>query len=276
MAPNGIVYKTAHRDDANSDNRSSLPQSVWKLRSILISDLATIVLTIGMGSLSAICSLWDRDGRAQHRLARQWGRMLLAVSFARATVRGAEKLDPDSSYVVVSNHSSYMDIPALYSALPLEIRFFAKKGLFSIPLLGWHLRRAGHLPVVRGDARASLKSMSEGARLIRARGVSVLLFPEGGRTEAGIRPFKEGAAYIAIKAGVPVVPVGLVNMRSVLPMHSNLLRPAAIEINIGDPIPTTGMTLHDRTRLNEILQERVAELAHDELTGDQLATPVTN
>src|SRR5215469_603111 len=172
---------------------------VWKIRSILISDLATILITIAMGSLSLICSLWDRDGRTQHRIARQWGRMLLAVSFVRATVRGAEKLDAHASYVVISNHSSYMDIPALYSALPLEIRFFAKKGLFSIPLLGWHLGRAGHLPVVRGDPRASLKSMSEGAKLIRARGVSVLVFPEGGRTAAGIRPFKEGAAYIAIK-----------------------------------------------------------------------------
>src|SRR5579863_4301149 len=136
-----------------------------------------------MGTLSLICSLWDRDGRAQHRLARQWGRMVLAVSFARATVRGAGKLDPNASYVVVSNHSSYMDIPALYSALPLQIRFFAKKGLYSIPVLGWHLGRAGHLPVVRDDPRASLKSMTEGARLIRARGISVLLFPEGGRTE---------------------------------------------------------------------------------------------
>jgi 1-acyl-sn-glycerol-3-phosphate acyltransferase len=206
---------------------------VWKLRSILISDLATILLTIAMGCVSLICSLWDRDGRAQHHLARQWGRMLLAVSFVRATVR------------------------------------FAKKGLFSIPLLGWHLSRAGHLPVMRGDARASLKSMSDGAKLIRQRGISVLLFPEGGRTEAGIRPFKEGAAYIAIKAGVPVIPVGLVNMRGVLPMHSLLLRPAAIEINIGDPIDTSAMTLHDRGRLNEILQERVGELA-----GDRVATAV--
>ena len=244
---------------------------MWKIRSVLISDLATILLTILMGSVSLLCSLWDRNGRTQHRLARHWGRMLLAVSFVRATVRGAEKLDPAASYVVVSNHSSYMDIPALYSALPLEIRFFAKKGLFSIPLLGWHLGRAGHLPVVRGDPRASLKSMSEGARLIRARGVSVLVFPEGGRTEVGIRPFKEGAAYIAIKAGVPAVPVGLVNMRSVLPMRSWFLRPAAIEVNIGDPIETSGMTLHDRGRLNEILQERVAELA-----GDRVAAPITN
>ena len=216
-----------------------------------------------MGVISHICSLWDRAGRTQHSLARQWARMLLAVSFVRATVRGAEKLDPDTSYVVVTNHSSYMDIPALYYALPLELRFFAKKGLFSIPLLGWHLRRAGHLAVVRGDARASLRSMSEGAKLIRERGISVLLFPEGGRTETGIRPFKEGAAYIAIKAGVPIVPIGLVNMRSVLPMHSLLLRPAKVEINVGEPIDTTGHDRYDRGRLNEMLQERVAGLARE-------------
>lgn len=233
----------------------------------MVSDLAAIVLTIGMGVISHICSLWDHDGRTQHRLARQWGRMLLAVSFVRSTVKGAEKLDPETSYVVVANHTSYMDIPALYSALPLELRFFAKKGLFSIPLLGWHLRRAGHLPVVRDDARASLKSMSDGAKLIRERGISVLLFPEGGRTETGIRPFKEGAAYIAIKAGVPVVPVGLVNMRNVLPMDSLLLRPAAVEVNVGEPIDTAGMTLHDRGRLNEMLQERVAELAGERVVS---------
>jgi 1-acyl-sn-glycerol-3-phosphate acyltransferase len=214
-----------------------------------------------MAVISHICSLWDRDGRAQHRLARRWARMLLGVSFVRSRVTGAGNLEPGGSYVVVSNHSSYMDIPVLYDALPLEIRFFAKKGLFTIPLLGWHLRRAGHLPVIRGDARASLKSMSEGAKLIRQRRISVLLFPEGGRTEAGIRPFKEGAAYIAIKAGVPIVPVGLVNMRSVLPMHSLRLRAADVEVNIGEPIDTSAMTLHDRARLNEMLEERVAALA---------------
>jgi 1-acyl-sn-glycerol-3-phosphate acyltransferase len=214
-----------------------------------------------MATISLICSLWDRRGHWQHRLAQEWSRMLLAVSFVRSTVTGVEKLRPGASYVVVANHSSYMDIPALYTALPLELRFFAKKGLFSIPLMGWHLHRAGHLPVVRGDARASLKSMSEGAKLMREKGISVLLFPEGGRSEAGIRPFKEGAAYIAIKAGVPVVPVGLVNVRGVLPMHSLMLRPGTVEIHVGDPIETTGLTLHDRGRLNELLQDRVAQLA---------------
>jgi 1-acyl-sn-glycerol-3-phosphate acyltransferase len=244
---------------------------VSKLRAVLISAPAVIILTIGMGLISQLCSLWDRRGRAQHWLARQWAKMLLGVSFVDSTVRGADQLDCDTSYVVVANHSSYMDIPALYSALPLQLRFFAKKGLFSVPLLGWHLKRAGHLPVVRGDARASLKSMSDGAKMIRQRGISVLLFPEGGRTEAGIRPFKEGAAYIAIKAGVPVVPVGLVNIRGILPMHSLLLRPGRVEINIGEPIDTAGMTLHDRGRLNEILQERVSELA-----GEAIASTIVN
>lgn len=239
-----------------------------KIRALVFSAPAVIFLTIVMGSISWICSLWDKQGRTQHMVARQWGRMLLAVAFARVRVSGAEKLDANTSYVVAANHSSYMDIPSLYSALPLEIRFFAKKGLFSIPLLGWHLKRAGHLPVVRGDARASLKSMSEGAKLIRERGVSVLLFPEGGRSETAMRPFKEGAAYMAIKAGVPAVPVGLRNARGILPMHSVILRPGTVEINIGDPIDTTGMTLKDREKLNETLQERVAELA-----GEPSPTP---
>jgi 1-acyl-sn-glycerol-3-phosphate acyltransferase len=234
---------------------------VWKLRAVFFSAPAVILLTAGMAVISLICSLRDRGGRAQHRLAQQWSRMLLAVCFVRCEVEGAEKLDPNTSYVVVANHSSYMDIPVLYGAIDLQLRFFAKKGLFSIPLLGWHLVRAGHLPVVRGDARASLKSMSDGARLIRERHISVLLFPEGGRSEAKIRPFKEGAAYIAIKAGVPVVPVGLMNVRGVLPMHSLLLRPAKVKVHVGAPIDTSAMTPHDRGRLNELLQEQVAELA---------------
>ncbi len=157
--------------------------------------------------------------------------MLLAVSFVRAKVRGAGGLDPGTSYVVVANHSSYMDIPALTAPFPWSFAFLPSRACVFDLSVWLHLHRAGHLPVVRGDARASLKSMSEGAKLIRERGISVLLFPEGGRSEAGIRPFIEGAAYIAIKAGVPVVPVGLVNMRSALPMHSLLLRPAKVEVS---------------------------------------------
>ena len=176
-------------------------------------------------------------------------------------VHGIEKLDPRRSYVLVANHASYMDTPAVLSCIPLQFRFFAKKGLFSIPFMGWHLRRAGHLPVVRDDPRASIKAMSEGARMLVENRVSLLLFPEGGRSEVSMRPFKEGAAYIAIKAGVPAVPIGLVNTRQILPMHSALIRPGTVQIFVGDPVPTAGMTLQDRGRLNAMLQDRVAEMA---------------
>jgi 1-acyl-sn-glycerol-3-phosphate acyltransferase len=246
-------------------------KNVWKLRAILFSVPAIVLATALMASVSLIASTWDRAGRTQHRVAQLWSRMLLRLCFVHYRVFGMEKLDPAGSYVLVSNHASYMDTPAVLSSIPLQFRFFAKKGLFSIPFLGWHLARAGHLPVVRGDARASLKSMSEGARLIRERGISLLLFPEGGRSEAdeGIRPFKEGAAYIAIKAGVPAVPVGLVNTRTVLPMHSGVIRPGTIEIHIGDPIETRHMAPAERGRLNETLQDRVAQLSRQ-----QTKTPV--
>ena len=213
-----------------------------------------------MGTVSLISSIWDRSGFTQHRIAQAWSRMLLAAGFIRCKVIGAEKLDPSRSYVLAANHASYMDTPAVLSSIPLQFRFFAKKGLFSIPLLGGHLNRAGHLPVVRDDPRASLRTMSDGAKLIRERGVSLLLFPEGGRAETQMRPFKEGAAFIAIKSGVPAVPVGLRGTRQVLPMHSMMVRGGEIEVIVGDPIETANMTPHDRGRLNQMLQDRVAEM----------------
>ncbi len=234
---------------------------MWKLRAFLFSIPAIALATIVMAMISLTCSLWDKGGYTQHAIARLWSRMLLALGFVRCRAFGTEKLDPAKSYVLVSNHASYMDTPAIVSSLPLQFRFFAKKGLFSIPFLGWHLGRAGHIPVVRGDARASLKNMSEGAKMMRERNISLLLFPEGGRSPSGMQAFKEGAAYIAIKGGVPIVPIGLVRTREVLPMHTLMIRSGTVEVHVGEPISTDGMTLKDRGALNELLEKRVAELA---------------
>ncbi|MBZ5626421.1 MAG: 1-acyl-sn-glycerol-3-phosphate acyltransferase, partial [Acidobacteriia bacterium] len=186
------------------------------LRSLLFSTPLIGLATVIMWTCSMIASLFDPLGNSQHKMARIWGRMLLAVSFIRVRADGLEKLSPDANYVFVANHASYMDIPALLSQLPYQFRFFAKKALYKIPFLGWHLKRAGHVPVDRSNARASLKSMSEGARIVAQGRISVLLFPEGGRAPQGLREFKEGAAYIAIKAGVPVAPIAIVGMRPLL------------------------------------------------------------
>jgi 1-acyl-sn-glycerol-3-phosphate acyltransferase len=230
------------------------------LRSSLFSIPLLVLATVVLGTCSIVAGWFDPSGRTQHALARVWGRILLAVSFIRVRAEGLERLDAHANYVFVSNHSSYMDIPALLTLLPYQFRFFAKKGLYRIPFLGTHLRRAGHLQVDRSSARASLKSMSEGARIVAERGVSLLLFPEGGRNPKGLRAFKEGAAYIAIKAGVPVVPMALIGMRELLPMGSIHLRSGRAVLRIGNPILTAGMKISDREALNERLYAEVAAM----------------
>lgn len=217
-------------------------------------------MTIAMGTISLITSLFDATGRRQHRLARLWSRILLRISGIHAESQGVERLDPARSYVLAANHCSYMDTPLVLATIPLEFRFFAKKGLFLIPLMGTHLYRAGHIPVVRDNPRASIKSMAEGARLIRERGISVLLFPEGGRNEGELREFKEGAAYVAIKAGVPIVPMGILGTREVLPIHNWLVRPGTVRLVVGEPIETVGLTVQDRGELTARLREAIEAL----------------
>src|SRR5437879_2694695 len=148
--------------------------SLAYIRSLLITDPIIILATILMGSVSLLASLFESSGRVQHKISRIWERMLLAVSGVEMRTEGLERIDPRGAYVFVANHRSFMDVPVLLAHIPLQFRFLAKKGLFLIPILGTHLRRAGHLPVVRDNPRASLRSMSDAAKIIRARGVSVM------------------------------------------------------------------------------------------------------
>jgi 1-acyl-sn-glycerol-3-phosphate acyltransferase len=230
------------------------------IRTIVWTAPLIALATVIMSTISVIASFFDPSGDTPHRLARTWAKLLLRIGFVRVETEGIEKLDTHAPYVLASNHTSYFDTPVIIANIPLQFRFFAKKGLFQIPFLGTHLQRAGHFQVVRDDPRASLKSISEGARQIREKRISVLLFPEGGRSEKSLREFKEGAAHIAIRAGVPLVPVGIVGARSVLPMHSMHVMPGTIGLRIGDPIPTTGMGPRDRGPLTRRAIRQVADL----------------
>jgi 1-acyl-sn-glycerol-3-phosphate acyltransferase len=234
--------------------------SLGLLRALLITDPLIILATVAFGSASLAVSFFDSNGRRQSRIARAWSRALLRIAGVRVETIGAEKIDPNGSYVFASNHLSYMDTPVVLSQIPVQFRFLAKKSLFSIPLLGHHLARAGHIAVPKDNPREAVKSMSEAGRVIRERGISVLIFPEGGRSLTGLQPFREGAAYIAIKAGVPVVPIALTGTFEVLPMGSANVRPGRVVLRVGEPIPTSELKLQDRGRLTEELQERVAAM----------------
>jgi 1-acyl-sn-glycerol-3-phosphate acyltransferase len=234
--------------------------SLGLLRALVLTDPLIILATILFGSVNLLVSLFETTGRRQVAIARYWSRTILFLAGVKVHVEGLEKIDPKGSYVIVSNHLSLMDTPVVLAFIPVQFRFLAKKGLFKIPFLGYHLQRAGHIPVPREDPRAAVKTMAEAGRIIRERGISILVFPEGGRSLEGLQPFKEGAAFIAIKAGVPAVPISLTGTREVLPMGSLHIRPGKVSLRVGDPIPTAGMKPHDRGALTQLLHERVAEL----------------
>jgi len=236
------------------------------LRSILFTEPLIIVATIVFGAISLTVSFFDPTRHKQNAMARAWARVLLAVSRVEVTVEGLEKIKEDGSYVFVSNHLSYMDTPVALANIPVQFRFLAKRGLFQIPFMGWHLARAGHIPVPRGDARAAVKTMTLAAQVVREQKISLLIFPEGGRSRKGeMRPFMEGAAYIAIRAGVPLVPIGLQGTREVLPYGSGNIRGGPVILRIGDPIPTDRATLRDRVPLTELLRERITKLVEQNL-----------
>jgi len=194
-------------------------------------------------------------------VGRVWARSLLWITGVRVTVEGLEKIDLNRNYLFCSNHLSYMDTPVVLGTIPVQFRFLAKKSLFKIPFLGYHLHRAGHIPVPRDDPRAAVKTMSEAGRAIQERGISLLIFPEGGRSiTAELNGFKEGAAYIALKAGVPVVPLALEGTQHVLPTGSLMVRPGSVTLIVGDPIPTAGLTLRDRAALTTRLHDTISAL----------------
>ena len=235
-----------------------------RLRAVLLTAPLIILSTVFFGLISVAISFFDQTGDRQIRVARAWARSLLLVSGIRVTVEGLEHIRPDGSYVLASNHASYMDTPVVMASIPVQFRFLAKRGLFQIPLLGTHLGQAGHIPVPREDPRASVKTMQLAAETIVQRHISMLIFPEGGRSLDGVlQPFKEGAAYIAIRAGAPIVPLVLIGTHDVLPMHSSIVRPGRVTLRILPPIETAALTLKDRGRLTEQLHE---------LIGTQLTT----
>lgn len=231
-----------------------------RLRGLLIADPGIILLTIFYGTLSAFVSFFDKTGNTQMRLARIWAKELLGVSRVKVRVEGLEQIDAKGSYVFISNHLSFMDTPTVLANIPVQFRFLAKRGLFQIPLLGTHLSQAGHIPVPRGDPRASVKVMQQAAATIQQKRISLLIFPEGGRSHDGhLRPFKEGGAYIAIKAGVPVVPVVLIGTRNVLPMGSGVVCSGEVILRLLKPIETAQLTLKDRGKLTEELRTAILQ-----------------
>lgn len=201
--------------------------------------------TIVMATISLLLSLYDPTGKRQHWCAQVWCRMIAVTAGARVRVYGAKYLSRGTSYVFLSTHQSYMDIPAMLGYLPAQLRIAAKKSLFRVPFMGWHLKRAGHIPIDRSSTENAVASMQKAASYVHD-GICAFVFPEGTRSRDGyLHKFKKGGFKLAIQAGAPIIPITIIGSRQILPPDELIFRAGPIEMYVDAPIPTAGLTDED-------------------------------
>jgi 1-acyl-sn-glycerol-3-phosphate acyltransferase len=217
------------------------------------------VVAIPLSIIALISTPVDRSGWTFHAMSRLWSGFILWIFGISVTVKGEENLEPGTHYIYISNHASAFDIPAVVKGIPDDIRFVLKKELTRIPIWGWALKYGHYITIDRSNAREAVKSLDEAAVRIR-NGASVILFAEGTRTRDGrMQPFKRGAFTLAVKAGVPIVPVTINNTFRILPKGKKVVRPSDIGLVIGKPFRTDTVTgREEEERLMENVREAVA------------------
>ena len=231
-----------------------------RLRGYFIINPLIWLYTIVLGTLSLIASLFDRSGRIQHGFARLWSWLILKTALSPVTVIGMEKIDTSKPHLYAVNHLSAMDIPVLYTQIPVQFRILAKKELFRYPFMGWHLSRSGQIPVDTESALASMRALNHAARTLHD-GMPLMIFPEGGRSRDGhIQPFMGGGFYVAIKAGVDVVPMAIVGTFEMLPMNTYHIKPQKLTLLVGDPISSKGHSPKDVEKLSAQVKKAIEEM----------------
>jgi len=217
------------------------------------------------GAVSLAASSRPPPANSQHRIARVWAKMLLAVTSSASAPRGASTNSTlAASYVFRRQPRQLHGYPPPSSRGFLPVPVLRQEKPLRNPFLGTHLRRAATCRLSVSSPPRFAQEHDREWPLIAQRGVSVLLFPEGGRSPHGLRDFKDGAAYIAIKAGVPVVPIAIVGMRPLLPMGSiHIRRKGTVLLRVGDPIPHRGPQALGHTELTQRLYREVSHLLED-------------
>ena len=225
---------------------------------------AIAVYTIVLGAISLASTLFDTRGRAAHWCARTWSRLILLTTGVTVESSGIDRLDPRGTYVFVANHQSIYDIPVLFWSLPQQLRIIAKESLGRLPFIGWHLRRTGHMLVDR--KRPDRTKVFDWANRLMANGLSLIVFPEGTRSRDGrVARFKGGGFYLALEAGLPVVPISIVGSRHVMLKGRVATYPGRVTLIVHDPIDTRGLADTDRRTFAEGVRQIIAAAAETDL-----------
>src|SRR5438105_423627 len=226
-----------------------------------IAVLVTVPLALATLAVAAIRS----NARLIDRIIRLWARSIVRGAGIDLRTEGTEMVDRKQRYIIIANHHSYFDIPCIFAAIPQPIRFMAKVSLFKIPIFGWAIGRAGFIPIDRKNRRTAVKSFELAVDRIR-KGNTVVVFPEEGRSrERAMRPFQRGGFLLALRSGLPILPVAIVGTFDVFPANAKRVKPGPVIVRVGTPIPTEGLTVREKDRLLEESREQILRL----LSGEQ-------
>jgi len=235
-----------------------------RLRSYFILSPLIWAYTIVLGTLSLICSLFERDGRMQHNLARFWSWLIMKTILSPVKVTGMDIGEDRNAHgkprVYAVTHASALDIPILYVYLPFQFRIIFKSELLSYPFIGWHLKRSGQVCINQQNPSVSIGAIKSALRSLRS-GMPLVIFPEGGRTRDGkIQPFLPGAFFLAIKAQADIVPIALVDTFDLLPMNTYHIKCQPLEMRVGAPVSTAGLTVHDTEKVSAKVKAAIEAL----------------
>jgi len=218
-----------------------------------------VILTIYMGIAAIAASLATKGGKYPHLVARAWGKAILWFASVRVRVLGIENVDPNRSHIYMSNHLSLFDIPVLLAHLRVQFRWIAKAELFTIPIFGTAMKGAGYVSIDRSNRKAAFASLKQASENIR-NGVSVLIFPEGTRSDDGnVGSFKNGGFVMAIDSGAPIMPVVIHGTRRIMRKNTNRIRRGNVTLEILKPIETAEYTRKQKEELMLLVRKAICE-----------------
>jgi len=233
------------------------------IRSV-IAIIVVFVMTFICGILSVAGGFFNPYSRFTYFVGQLWVRSILFISGTQIEIIGLEKIDMSRNYVFVSNHQSHFDVPAVFKVIPATIRFLTKKELYKIPVFGWAIQAVGMIKIDRSNREQAKRSLNRALEIMN-KGVSIVVFPEGTRSTDGILgPFKKGGFVIAIRGGIPIVPIAISGSRFILKKHTLSVKAGRIKLVFEEPIETKDFTLDRKNDLIEKVRKIIEQnIDHD-------------
>ena len=212
---------------------------------LLLAPVILLCMVVGVRDPLIAIGLW----------AVRVGRRVLGI---KVEAEGLDRVAPGTPYVFMPNHSSFMDGPLVMMLIPGTPRVILKRSILRIPFLGLGMRHVGFVPVDRKGTEGGKRSIARAAALVRERGYSFLIFPEGTRTRDGkLQPFRRGGFFLALASGAPIVPVTIRGTFALMPKGQWHARRGRVRIIFHEPVPVAGVAPETMGPLMEAVQRAV-------------------